>query len=59
MVVDGVDEGNVDAFGVEKFSQFQHGIDVALGWVRHEGYMWFLSVIKGMRFHFLFLVRQD
>ena len=30
----GVDEGDEEAFGVEEFGQFEHGLDVALCWER-------------------------
>lgn len=53
MVVDSVDEGNIEAFGVEEFSHFHHRVDMALRWVRHANYVLFPGGRNGTRFHFL------
>lgn len=42
MVVDGVDEGDVEASGVEEFSHSHHRVDVALSRIWNTNYMWFL-----------------
>lgn len=39
MVVVGVDKGDVEASGVEKLGYFQHGVDVALCWIRYANCM--------------------
>jgi len=58
VVVDGVDEGDVEAFDVEEFSHFHHRVNVALSWVRHANYVWFLFVRNKTGSHFLSLFCQ-
>lgn len=59
VIVDGVDESDVKASGVEEFSHFQHGIDVPLSRIRYANYMGLFSVVNHRRCHFLFLLRKD
>lgn len=59
MVVDGVDEGDVEAFSVEEFSNLQHWVDVALSRERHANYVWFLSARNGRRCHFSCAKKND
>jgi|APAra0007618328_1042625.scaffolds.fasta_scaffold03588_3 hypothetical protein len=59
MVVVSVDEGNMEASGIEEFSHFEHRIDVALSRERYANYVWFLSACNSMRRHFLFLYAKN
>lgn len=55
VVVDGVDEGYMEAFSLEEFSHLKHRVDVSLSRVRHADYMWFLCGVDSMRGHFCFV----
>lgn len=57
MVVDGVDEGYMEAFSVEEFSYLKHRVDVSLSRMRHADYMWFLCGVDGRRCHFCFVYK--